>query len=199
VLAILAATYGVVGWTQSQDDTRFRATIEEPRRTTTSSPVAKQPTTLRQVRPTRLTIPDIDVATSLVQLGLNADKTVEVPADPAKAGWYRLGPAPGRPGSAVILGHVDSLEGPAVFARLRTLAPGARVDVEGADGFVARFAVSKVAVYANSDFPATKVYRNGGKPVLTLVTCGGEYDRSQGGYQANVVVTAVYVGRVGSA
>lgn len=118
-----------------------------------------------------------------------------MPKDPDRAGWYRLGPAPGAPGSAVILGHVDSAEGPAVFARLRTLAPGTRIVVEHADGALTRFAVRSVATYANEDFPAARVYRNRGAPTLTLVTCGGAYDAAKGGYQANVVVTAEYVGR----
>ena len=142
------------------------------------------------VRPTSLRIDAIGVSTPLVSLGLNVDKTVEVPADPGKAGWYSLGPAPGSPGSAVILGHVDSVSGPAVFARLRTLRPGALVAIRRSDGSVARFAVRSVATYANDDFPAARVYRNRGTPTLRLMTCGGAYDRSHGGYQANVVVTA---------
>lgn len=157
-----------------------------PRTSAPTDPVA---------RPTRLTIGAIGVATPLISLGLNADETVEVPKDPDRAGWYRLGPAPGAPGSAVILGHVDSAEGPAVFARLRTLTPGTRIVVEHADGTRSRFAVRSITTYANEDFPAARVYRNRGARTLTLVTCGGAYDAAKGGYQANVVVTAAYVGR----
>lgn len=147
------------------------------------------------LRPTGLDIAVIDVSTPLVELGLQPDRTVEVPTDPDRAGWYSLGPAPGLPGSAVILGHVDSTGGPAVFSRLRTLEPGAEVVVSHADGSASRFLVRSIATYANADFPAARVYRNRGTPTLTLVTCGGAYDAAKGGYQANVVVTAGYVGR----
>ena len=41
-----------------------------------------------------------------------------------KAGWYDQGPRPGQPGPAVILGHVDSKTGPAVFYQLRDAAAG---------------------------------------------------------------------------
>jgi len=41
---------------------------------------------------------------------------------------------------------------------------------------------------------AGRTSRNRGAPVLTLVTCGGSYDRARGGYQANVVVTADFRG-----
>lgn len=144
-------------------------------------------------RPTGLSIPVIGVATSLIGLGLNTDETVEVPTDPDEAGWYRLGPEPGSPGSAVILGHVDSTQGPAVFSRLHTLAPGAQIEVGHADGSTSLFEVRTITTYANEDFPAADVYRNRGAPTLTLVTCGGDYDKAQGGYQSNVVVTAAYV------
>ena len=43
------------------------------------------------------------------------------------AAWYRGGPRPGQPGPAVLLGHVDSTSGPAVFYRLATLRAGAAV------------------------------------------------------------------------
>ncbi|CAN5510111.1 hypothetical protein BH11ACT8_BH11ACT8_30660 [soil metagenome] len=140
-------------------------------------------------RPTGLQIPAIDVTTELVSLGLQADRTVEVPDDPDRAGWYRLGARPGATGAAVILGHVDSTEGPAVFARLSSLRRGDLVRVDLADGGRISFAVSAVHTYPNAAFPATRVYRSrGGHHDLNLVTCGGAYDRDNGGYQSNVVV-----------
>jgi hypothetical protein len=58
------------------------------------------------------------------------------------------------------------------------------------DGSTARFRVHSVRTYANADFPAWKVYGRHGRRELNLVTCGGAYDASLGGYQANVVVNA---------
>ncbi|MDP3967431.1 MAG: sortase [Nocardioides sp.] len=138
--------------------------------------------------PVHLWIPRIGVASDLVALGLNPDETVEVPSVPAQAGWYDHGPAPGQLGSSVILGHLDSREGPAVFFRLDELVAGDRLRVRLADGTVERFEVVRVATYANEDFPARRVYA--GSPrrsTLNLVTCGGEYDPDRGGYQSNVV------------
>jgi hypothetical protein len=147
-------------------------------------PVAPTP------RPVRLVIADIGVDTALTGLGLRDDGTVEVPGNPLVAGWYRLGPPPGAEGSAVILGHVDSVDGPAVFARLGELARGDAVDVTLRDGRTVSFVVRSVRTYANADFPARRVYGAHGRPQLNLVTCGGEYDATRGGYQANVVVNA---------
>ena len=135
-----------------------------------------------------LEIDTIAVSTSLVKLGLMPDRTVEVPSNADLAGWFRRGPKPGRRGSAVILGHVDSVEGPAVFARLQELRPGDLVQVERADGSTVRFEVRRSVTYANDKFPANRVYGAQGARRLNLVTCGGVYDASRGGYQSNLVV-----------
>lgn len=154
----------------------------------TSSPVRATEPATEGAPPVRLRIPAIAVSARVTRLGLNPDRTVEVPSDPATTGWYRLGPTPGEQGSAVILGHVDSMSGPAVFYRLRDLRRGDLVEVDAADGDTTRFRVTSVASYLNADFPAARVYGPHGKTRgLQLVTCGGAYDE-QTGYQSNLVV-----------
>ena len=125
---------------------------------------------------------------SVSALGLNPDRTVQVPASFQEPGWYRLGPAPGQVGSAVILGHVDSYQGPAVFFRLRSLRPGDRVEVSLADGVTAHFVVDAVAMYPKKQFPARRVYGSHGYSALQLVTCGGAFDTSTRSYLSNIVV-----------
>ncbi|GAA4692922.1 class F sortase [Nocardioides conyzicola] len=144
-------------------------------------------------QPVRLGIPGIEVSSRLLRLGLQPDGEVEVPADPSLAGWYHLGPPPGAHGTAVILGHVDSVDGPAVFARLTQLAAGDRIQVRLDDGSSVTYAVRSITTYANADFPARLVYGGTGRRELNLVTCGGAYDSSRGGYQSNVVVNARWV------
>jgi sortase (surface protein transpeptidase) len=138
--------------------------------------------------PVLLRIPAIGVAVPLSTLGLNPDGTVQVPTDFAQPGWYRLGPSPGQIGSAVILGHVDSYQGPAVFFQLRSLHVGDAVEVTLADGVVAHFAVTAVAMYSKAQFPPQQVYGSHGYAALQLVTCGGQFDRATGHYLSNVVV-----------
>jgi len=134
-----------------------------------------------------LRIPAIGVAVSLSTLGLNPDQTVEVPTDFAQPGWFRLGTTPGQPGAAVILGHVDSYQGPAVFYRLGALQTGDQVEVVLADGAVAHFAVTTVATYPKDQFPAQQVYAAHGSSALQLITCGGQFDTRTRSYLANVV------------
>jgi hypothetical protein len=91
-------------------------------------------------------------------------------------------------GSAVILGHVDSKTGPAVFYRLSSLRAGNKIAVTLADGVIANFQVDRVVTYPNAKFPTREVYGSRGLPTLDLVTCGGPYDHRAHTYTANVVV-----------
>ncbi|MGC3002920.1 class F sortase, partial [Streptomyces sp. G35A] len=111
---------------------------------------------------------------------------------PGVVGWYRDGVAPGAPGTALMVGHVDTGTRPAVFHRVSTLRPGERIRVARADGRVAEFTVEDVRVLARDRFDARQAYgpRRAGRAELRLVTCGGSFDRATGGYTANVIVSA---------
>jgi sortase (surface protein transpeptidase) len=139
--------------------------------------------------PVRIDIPRIGVSSSLIQLGRAADGTVEVPP-PEVAGWYAPGTRPGDPGSAVILGHVDSKHAPAVFYRLRELRRGDEVLIRRADGSALRFVVQRTQQYPKARFPTDDVYYPTLTPELRLVTCGGEFDNSWGHYLSNIIVFA---------
>ena len=191
VLTVLGATFLVL-WSAQSTRTAVQATDLPPALDPIAStePGPSTPPSEAPAWPVRLRIPSLGLATRLIGLGLQEDGTVQVPRDASLAGWFRLGPPPGALGSAVILGHVDSLAGPAVFYRLRELQPGDRVVVRRDDGSKVRFEVRSVRTYLNADFPAQKVYGSHGRSELNLITCGGAYDADLGGYQANVVVNA---------
>lgn len=137
-----------------------------------------------------LEIPAIGVSTPLAVLGLNADRTMQVPTNFAMAGWYRYGPVPGQPGPAVVAGHVDSRSGPAVFYRLSDLSAGDEVHVRAADGTTATFVVQRVEQHPKDAFPHEQVYGQTAGPELRLITCGGVFDRRQRAHRDNVIVYA---------
>jgi sortase (surface protein transpeptidase) len=132
----------------------------------------------------------VGVDAEVIPLGLDAAGALEVPADFAQAGWWRSGPEPGERGPAVIVGHVDSRSGPAVFYRLRELVAGDRVTVQRADGTSGEFVVDRVEQHPKSAFPTDAVYGATAAPELRLVTCGGTFDRSTGHYVDNTIVFA---------
>lgn len=163
--------------------------LSEPTRSAVGIVPASKPRVPRGA-PARVAIPAIGVDATMVPLGLNPDRTLEVPASFGVAGWYKLGVKPGESGPAVIVGHVDSTSGPAVFYRLGRLTPGARVRVSWRTGFSVRFRVYAVREYAKSAFPTALVYGLTRRPELRLVTCGGPFDAQTGHYLDNVVVFA---------
>jgi sortase (surface protein transpeptidase) len=140
--------------------------------------------------PVRVEIPRIGVASALDRLGRAPDGTVQEPTRWAVAGWYTPGTRPGDPGSAVILGHVDSKRGPAVFFRLRELRRGDMVTIRRADGSSVRFVVERTEQYLKDRFPTDEVYYPTLIPALRLVTCGGEFNATVGRYRSNVIVFA---------
>ncbi|KOV67919.1 class F sortase [Streptomyces sp. MMG1121] len=145
--------------------------------------------------PTRIRIPAIRVNAPLMGLALTPSGSLDVPPAQNKnlAGWYEAGTLPGETGTAIVAGHVDNTEGPAVFYNLGALKRGARIEVDRRDGSVAVFTVDAVEVYAARDFPDAKVYGAADRPELRVITCGGAYSRATG-YQGNVVVFAHLTG-----
>lgn len=139
--------------------------------------------------PVRVVIPAIDVDAELVALGLNDDNSMEVP-NFGLAGWYEPGPRPGAPGPAVIAAHVDSVAGPDVFYRLRELGQGDEITVELSDGEEAIFEVDRSEQQRKDDLPVDRIWNDTDDVVLRLITCGGEFDRSQRNYESNVIVYA---------
>ena len=139
-------------------------------------------------RPVHLWIPRLGISTSIVELGLNPDGSVQVPSNTVQVGWYVHGPAPGQRGSSVILGHVDSYRGVGVFFYLDMLRPGNLVIVRLANGQVVQFAVIGLREYTKAQFPERVVYGPRSYSALQLVTCGGVFDHQTGHYLSNIVV-----------
>lgn len=138
--------------------------------------------------PKAVEIPSIGVRSDLLRLGKASDGTAQVPADPQRAGWFSGGARPGDEGPAVILGHIDSRTGPAIFFRLHELVPGAQVTVDTARGGRVEFTVDRVEQVAKNAFPTGEVYGPAFGRQLRLITCGGSFDRSKGHYRDNVIV-----------
>lgn len=158
---------------------------------TSAVPVVVEPAPRRSTPPVRVRVPAIGVDSELLRLGTDAAGALVPPEDHDLAGWFAAGAVPGDVGPAVVAGHVDSVDGPAVFARIDDLAPGDVVLVDRADGTTAVFTVTGLGRYPKTDFPTEAVYGPTPRAELRLVTCGGDFDRSRGSYLDNVVVTAV--------
>jgi hypothetical protein len=153
-------------------------------------------TVLHQSLPVSVAIPSIGVQSRLLHLGRNNDGTMQVPdlvTSANEAAWYKYSVTPGQIGTAVIEGHVDSYQGPAVFFRLGALRPGNHINVTLADGITAVFRVTGVREYAKAEYPANTIYAPAHYAALRVITCGGDFDGTTGHYLSSVVVFASLV------
>ncbi|MFJ5099860.1 class F sortase [Streptomyces sp. NPDC088554] len=148
--------------------------------------------------PLRVEVPSIGVAAPVMARGLDASGGVDPPpyGKPDTVGWYEGGAQPGAVGAAILVGHVDTTEEPAVFYGLSAVKPGEKVRVTRADGRIAEFTVDDVRVFDRARFDARKVYgqHKKSRAELRLITCGGTFDRRTHAYTANVVVSAYLSG-----
>ena len=190
VLAVLLANVSGVPiqeW-RTQPSATSSAAVVEPTAPTSTQLI------LPAAAPERLHIPRLALTATFTEaLGLNEDRTIEVPESFASVGWYRYGPTPGELGPAVVLGHVDSYRGPAVFYSLGQLRPGDEIRIDRADGTTATFAVTRLARHAQSAFPTAAVYGDIDHAGLRLITCSGTYDRGTLRYSHNLIVYAELV------
>lgn len=92
---------------------------------------------------------------------------MEVPHDPALAGWYALGPTPGALGLAVIAGHVSWNGAAGVFSRLAEMRAGDTLSVSREDGRTAVFTMLRVAQFSKQRFRPRR-----SSVVSTVPRCG---------------------------
>jgi hypothetical protein len=141
--------------------------------------------------PVRVRVPGLGLDAAVRPVGVGAERQMRLPADPRVLGWYRYGPAPGGGGSVVLAGHVDSRRfGIGPLAALQTIDVGDRVEVLTGPGSVRAYRVDSIERFSRQALPAD-VFARTGPERLRLVTCTGPFVPDAGGYQQNLVVTAV--------
>lgn len=180
---LLAAGAGTTSTPPPQPGASAAPTVD---RSTSPGPV------LPRSEPVQVTIPRIGVQADIIPVATDRNGALEVPPldQPELAGWYRRGPTPGEAGNAVLVGHVDTENGPAVFFDLGRLRPGDTIEVTRDDGRVATFTVDGVGAYPKERFPTDRVYGGGPEARLRLITCGGRFNPATGNYPDNIVVFA---------
>ena len=138
--------------------------------------------------PVRVRSEAVDITSETIPLGKTDDDRLEVPEDAHTAGWWTGRANPGERGPAVIVGHVDSRQGPGAFWELPDLEPGDRVTVDRADGTSVHWRVDRLEAHPKDDFPTGAVYGETAAPTLRLITCSGFFDPDARSYEANTIV-----------
>ena len=140
--------------------------------------------------PVKLLVPSLKISAAVEALGVTQDYSLQAPAGISDVGWYRLGASPGSAGDAIISGHRGYPGGiPAVFNDINQLQPGDEVDVELADGSTVQFAVTRMFSTPYRTLPPG-FFATDGVPLLTLVTCTGDFRNKDQTYSDRLVVQA---------
>lgn len=200
-IALLMVAAGL--WALQRSGDERADLVGAPATTTTSTTLpptsTTTPTTTTSTTPPRpgepvvLAIPSLGVDAAIVPVGLEPDGEMQVPPA-SQAGWYLYSPRPGeQDGTSVIAAHVDYAGQRGVFFDLRSLQVGAEVAVTDDAGTVHRYTVSERFQVDKDQLPIEEIFVADGPAVLTLITCGGSFDRGARSYRDNIVVRAVPV------
>ena len=139
--------------------------------------------------PERLSIPSIGVEADALQLGVTANGEMDVPSTIDEVSWFEPGYKPGENGRAVIAGHVDGIDGPAIFWDLAELKAGDEIIIEGEESRLIFKVYAMESVELNlADVDSVFGYRS--SPELVLITCSGEFDHNRGTRKERLIVYA---------
>jgi LPXTG-site transpeptidase (sortase) family protein len=195
----LIGAIGIVNFpreTNSQVAKEAIQSIEAPKSAVVNSRVSAEELQILYhdpFRPVRVSVPRLGMDALVVPVGMDELRSVEVPVDIDIVGWYELGVRPHQElGSVALVGHRDGSGGAdGVFRRIGELKEGDLVSVTNRDGSENTYEVAKVELMSKEQFPAEapRLFAKSGPARLTLISCGGSYDRARGGYQSNIVVT----------
>jgi len=142
----------------------------------------------------RIKAPSIGVDAPIITRGLDRAGIMEDPPDPVSVVWYDFSAQPGYTGNVVLAGHVDYHNyGPAVFWDLRKLTVGDRLQVALQDGSSYTYQVASLVYYDAATAPVGEIVGSTPTETLTLITCGGTFNRRLGDYDKRLVVRAIRI------
>jgi Sortase domain len=210
-----AATIGAahVGWGSSSHTSRPQhlLRVSQPRPSTSThgagalhgGPQAGEPRTApahqarpaaSQVfaeRPVAIVLPN-GATMPVLPASTDPSGVLQVPSNIDRAGWWDGGSRVGDPfGAIVVAAHVDSFtQGLGAFAELLNMRPGDEVRLDSRHLRQSFRVVSAHLEPKSSLATDSRVFGADGQYRLVLLTCGGSYDPSHGGYQDNMVIIA---------
>jgi sortase (surface protein transpeptidase) len=145
---------------------------------------------VKGVKPTDIKIEAIGVDANIEMLEV-VNGEMQPPTNENDVGWYKESGRLGVAGNIQFAGHVNWYNTPvAVFGRIGELQKDDLIEVSGTDGKVHTYKVKWVKNFPAFEEPPKLVVGGTSKKVLTLITCGGEWDASVGLYNERTVVRA---------
>jgi sortase (surface protein transpeptidase) len=163
---------------------------------TRSAPVGSKPNQFSsgsRSKPVLLSVEKIQVQAEVEELEI-VDGTMQNPTGPWVVAWYKETAELGEAGNVVVAGHVDYWNvGPAVFYNIGDLVAGDEIVMTGENEASFTYAVESNDTYDVNELTGgkiTEIVAPTPDQVLTMITCGGEFDYENGEYLSRTVVRA---------
>lgn len=155
-------------------------------------PAALAPSTptAKGVVPVAIQIPNafVDAQVETIQI---VDGVMQDPTGPWVISWYKESPKLGEVGNILMAGHLDYWDvGPAVLYNINNLNQGDTISVTGEDGEIYTYEIDWRENFPTATAPLDKIVGPTDNESLTLITCGGPFDYTNGVYLERTVVRA---------
>lgn len=137
----------------------------------------------------RIEVPSLGIDAHIIPIDFSSDGSLGTPRDAVSVGWYTISAFPGEQGNVLLGGHLNWGGRTGVFDRLGELAAGDLVYLTTPDGLF-QYEVERAELVAWDSPFAELLDRNADASMLTLFTCGGDFDRSRGEYDERLIVRA---------
>lgn len=140
-------------------------------------------------QPRRIIIASAGIDGLIQKVAVDQHNAIAVPSNVHLAGWYTAGAKPGDQGLSIIDGHVQGYYTAGIFKTLDKVKAGDTVKVEYGNHSQRQFQVVDSKTVSNQQAD-TALYERlpDVQSQLTLITCGGMYDKSAGEYSSRIIV-----------
>ena len=115
---------------------------------------------------------------------------MSAPSDPDTVAWYEPGPGMGVPGNVVLAGHINWNGRARAFGNLHLLEPGDAILVMDTEDHGYQYVVESSHWVRAEGAPVEEIFASTGEPILTMITCGGEYIAATREYLDRLIVRA---------
>ncbi len=141
--------------------------------------------------PRKIEISSVGISGCIQKVSTDQNGAIAAPNNIHLAGWYTQSVLPGQPGLSIIDGHVMGKYSTAIFTNLKNISAGDEIQIEMGDGSKKLFTVVDSHSYA-----VDQIMNNLFNKIdevdsqLTLITCGGTFDRGSQTYNERLIIRA---------
>ena len=138
--------------------------------------------------PYKVELPTMGRVQPIVRVGIDKDRRMVVPKNARDVAWLDQGPIPGRTRNVVLAGHINYSGQRGSFEGIGQMKKREDIYLVLKNGKKMHFKVAWVCTFPRDTKHAAQIMGNTSVTSVTLVSCGGTYDRSAGTHDKRIVV-----------